>query len=52
MTWDNFVTKFRAEFALVIEVQQLVQEFEDLHQTTETVSKITMMFRERALLVP
>ena len=36
----------------MIEVQQLVQEFQDLHQTTETVAEITVMFMEKALMVP
>ena len=46
-----FLTKFWAEFAPVIEVQQLAREFQDLHQTIETVAEITAMFRERELLV-
>lgn len=52
MTWSDFVTIFRAEFASVIEVQQLAQEFEDLRQTNETMAEITTMFKERDLLVP
>ena len=52
MTWADFSTRFRAEFAPVIEVQQLAREFQDLTQTTETVAEITAKFRERALLVP
>ena len=52
MTWTDFSTRFRAEFALGIEVQQLAREFQDLTQTTETVAEITAKFRERALLVP
>ena len=36
----------------MIEVQQLAREFQDLQQTTETVTEITSMFREWALLVP
>ena len=47
MTWDDFVTRFRAEFALEIKVQQLVSKFQDLHQTTETVAEITTMFYGR-----
>ncbi|CAH1431387.1 unnamed protein product [Lactuca virosa] len=50
MTWADLTTRFRAEFAPVIEVQQLAREFQDLQQTTETVAKITTKFRERALL--
>ena len=52
MLWDDFSIGFRAEFAPMIEVQQLEQEFEDLCQTTETMAEITTKFRERALLVP
>ncbi|KAL7605587.1 hypothetical protein Lser_V15G15349 [Lactuca serriola] len=52
MTWMDFTTRFRAEFAPIIEVQQLSREFQDLQQTTETVAEITAKFRERALLIP
>ncbi|KAL7585243.1 hypothetical protein Lser_V15G45405 [Lactuca serriola] len=52
MTWDDFSSSFRVEFAPVIEVQQLAREFQDLFQTTETVAGITAMFRDRAFLVP
>ena len=51
MTCSDFFTRFRADFAPVIEVQQLAREFRDLQQTTETVTEITTMFRKRALLV-
>ena len=44
--------RFRTEFAPVIEVQQLAQEFQDLQQTTETVAEFTAKFRERAICVP
>ena len=30
----------------------MAREFQDLRQTTETVTEITDMFRERALVVP
>ena len=52
MTWPDFVTRFRAEFAPAVELQQLAREFLDMRQTTETVAEITSKFRERALLVP
>ena len=52
MTWRDFTTKFRAEFTPVIEVEQLVREFQDLQQTTKTVTEITAKFRESSLLVP
>ena len=52
MNWDDFTTRFRAEFAPVIEVQLLAREFQDHTQTTDTVAEITSKFRERALLVP
>ena len=45
------MTRFRDEFAPMIEVQQLEREFQDLRQTTETVATITAMFYERVLLV-
>ena len=52
MTWPNFVTRFRVEFTLAVEVQEFAKEFLDMRQTTETVAKITAMFGERELLVP
>ena len=52
MTWDEFMTLFKAEFALAIEVQQLATEFQDLHQTTKTIAEITAKFRDGALFVP
>ncbi|XP_052621903.1 uncharacterized protein LOC111883756 [Lactuca sativa] len=52
MTWSDFVTRFRAEFAPAVELQQLAREFLDMRQTTESVAEITAKFRERALLVP
>ena len=52
MTWSDFVTRFRPEFALAVELQQLAREFLDMRQTTKTVAEITTKFRERALLVP
>ena len=33
-------------------MQWLAREFLDLHQTTKTVAKITVKFRDRALLIP
>ena len=35
----------------MIKVQQLAREFQDLQQTTETVTEITSMFREKPLIV-
>ena len=52
MNLRDLLARFRDKFASVIEVQQLAKEFHDLHQTTETVTEITAMFRERAFLVP
>ena len=52
MICSDFSTRFRAEFAPVIKVQQLAREFQDLHQTTEMVADITVMFKERALIIP
>ena len=52
MTWSDFSTGCTTEFAPVIEMQQLAREFQDLHQTTETMAEITTKFQERALLVP
>ena len=52
LTWLDFVTRFRAKFAPVVELQQLAREFLDMRQTTETVVEITAKFWERVLLVP
>ena len=52
MTWSDFVTRFRAEFAPTMEIQQLAREFLDMGQTTESMAEITSKFKERALLVP
>ena len=52
MTCVDFTTRFIAEFAPVIKVQQLAREFQDLTQIIETVVEITAKFKERALLVP
>lgn len=52
MTWDDFVSRFQRDFALVIEVHQLVRELRDLFQTTETMVEIILEFKERALLAP
>ena len=41
MSWDDFQTRFWAEWAQAIEVQQLAQELLDLHQTNETMAEIT-----------
>lgn len=51
MTQTNFVTRFMADFAPAIEVQQMSREIQYLHQTTETMPEITANFRERALMV-
>lgn len=51
MTYDDFVVRFKAEFAPVMEVQQLAMEFQDLRQENEIVTEITTKFLERALLV-
>ena len=52
MTLDDFMIRCKAEFAPAIEVEQLAKEFQDHHQTTETVVVITAKYRERDLLVP
>ena len=52
MTWSDFVSKFWEEFVPAVEGHQLVSEFLDMRQTTETVAEITAKFRERSLLVP
>ena len=52
MTWDEFVRRFDLEFSPPIEVQRLVREFHDLHQSTETMAEMTAKFRERPLLIP
>ena len=52
MTWDEFVTRFRADLALAIETHQLMREFQGLRQMTEIVAEITAKFRESSILVP
>ena len=52
LTWENFVIRVRAVFAPVIKIYPLAREFQDLCHTIKTVADITIMFRERALLVP
>lgn len=52
MTWSDFMTRFRAEFAPTRELQQLAREFLDMLQTIEMVAEITAKFQERSLLVP
>lgn len=52
MTWEYFVTIFKREFVLAIEVQQLAQEYLVLEQTSRMVAEITAKFRERALFFP
>lgn len=51
MSWYDFVTRFRVEFASNFEVQQLVIEFQDLRHTEQTMEEITTKFGERDLLV-
>ena len=46
------MSMFQAEFAPVVDVEQIAIEFPDMTQTTETMAEITTRFRERALLVP
>ena len=46
------MTRFRVEFSLTVEVQQLAKEFLDMRHTAETVVDIISKFRERALLIP
>ena len=49
MIWGDFVWRFDREFALAIEVQQLVREFQDLHQTTDADEEMRKM-RYHAML--
>lgn len=51
MSWEYFLTRFRAKLAPMIEVQLLASEFKDLCQSTETMAEITAMFWERDLYV-
>lgn len=47
MTWSDFVTRFRADFAADVELQQFTREFFNMRQTTESVVEITTKFKER-----
>ena len=44
MSWDDFSMRFKDDFVLVIEVQQLAREFQDLLKTTKIVVEVTAMF--------
>lgn len=50
MKWIDLITIFRCVFTCYLGVA-VGKGFQDLLQTTETIIKITSMFRERALLV-
>ena len=51
MSWEEFVRRFEVEFSPSIEVQRILREFQELHQTTNTVVKITAKFQEQVLLI-
>ena len=46
------MTRFQADFAPTVEIQQLARDFLDMRHTIESVVKVTTKFRERPLLVP
>ena len=52
MTWLDFVTRFRAEFAPTVELQQLAHEFLDMSQTTKIVAEIIAKVQEGIIGAP
>ncbi|XP_023750831.1 uncharacterized protein LOC111899182 [Lactuca sativa] len=52
VTWDQFREMFRTCYIPRLERERLAQEFLDLRQGSETVTKITRMFTERAMFFP
>ncbi|KAI3715290.1 hypothetical protein L6452_22267 [Arctium lappa] len=52
MTWEEFVTRFRAEYVLPVEMDRIAKEFLELTQTTDTVKEMNRKFTEMALFCP
>ena len=52
VTWEQFRDIFRTLYIPQVEQELLSQEFLSLRQDGESVSEITYMFTERAMLCP
>lgn len=52
LTWDEFVTRFRAEYVPPVEMERIAKEFLELTQTSETVKEMNRKFTEMALFCP
>lgn len=44
MSWEEFIAKFKREFLLTIEVQQLAREYLILEKNSEMVVEINVKF--------
>lgn len=44
MSWEEFIAKFKREFLLTIEVQQLAREYLILEKNSEMVAEINVKF--------
>lgn len=51
MAWEQFMDMFRVKCIPLVEWEQLAQEYLDLRQTTESVTKITKMSTERIFVL-
>ena len=52
LVWDEFVTRFRQQYVPRVEVERITREFLALEQRDESVTEITIKFREMALFCP
>ena len=52
MLWEQFSEMFRSRYVHLVERERLTQEYLDLRQGTESVTEITKMFTERAMVCP
>lgn len=52
VNWDQFVEMFQEEYVLLVEKEQLAQEYLSLQQIIETVTEINQMFHKRAMFCP
>ena len=49
MSWEQFSEMFYSRYVPLVECERLAYGYLDLRQGTETVTKITEMFTERAI---
>ena len=52
VTWDRFWDIFCTRYVLRVERERLAQEFLNLRQDSESMTKITRMFTEKAMFCP